>query len=214
MTKSASRPYRKGKRAEAEAETRLRITEAAVELHGTVGPANTTVTEVARLAGVSRMTVYNHFPTDVELFTACSTHWATQNPFPDPSTWTGIADPAERLGHAMAELYAWYGLKQAMLGNVLRDVPVVPALAEVMEVLWSMFMDGAVHVLSEGWHSRDVEAGTEAGDAEAADAEAIRATVRLAVDFNTWQVLTASGLDDAVAAALMARMVHGVASPK
>jgi AcrR family transcriptional regulator len=210
MTKPASRPYRKGKRAEAEAETRLRITKAAVELHGTVGPANTTVTEVARLAGVSRMTVYNHFPTEVELFTACSTHWATQNPFPDPSTWTDIADRDERLGHALAELYVWYGLKQAMLGNVLRDVSVVPGLAEVMEVLWSTFMHGAVDALSEGWRSRDAGAT----DIEATDTEAVRATLRLAVDFNTWQVLTASGLDDTVAAELMACMVSGLASPK
>ena len=54
---SESRPYRKAERARQEQETRLRITEAAVEMHRTVGPANTTMTEVAELAGVSRATV-------------------------------------------------------------------------------------------------------------------------------------------------------------
>ena len=87
----ASRPYRKVARAKREEETRRRITEAVVELHGTLGPANTKITEVAKLAGVSRMTVYNHFPTEVALFVACSTHWASLNPFPDTSqgrrTW-------------------------------------------------------------------------------------------------------------------------------
>ena len=198
MPKSPSRrPYRKRRRADSEEETRRRITEAAVELHGTVGPANTTVTEVARVAGVSRMTVYNHFPTEVDLYTACSTHWATANPFPDPAGWTA-ADPAERLDGALEELYEWYGLKQGMLGNVLRDVRTVPALAEVMEGLWEGFMEGAVRTLGEGWSHTGV------------DAKVLHATLRLAVDFTTWQVLTESGLDDPVAAGLMARMVTGV----
>ena len=197
MTKPSPRSYRKRKRAKSEQETRRRITEAAVELHGTVGPANTTLTEVAKLAGVSRMTVYNHFPTEVDLFTACSTHWATQNPFPDPSGWTGIADPSERLVGALKELYGWYGLKQRMLGNVLRDVPIVPALAKVMEDLWSTYMEDAVQALAHGWSLGNVETA------------ALHAMLRLAVDFNTWQVLTGSGLDHPVAAEVVARMVTG-----
>ena len=46
------------------AETRRRITEAAVELHGTIGPARTTLSAVAERAGVQRHTVYRHFPTE------------------------------------------------------------------------------------------------------------------------------------------------------
>ena len=38
------RAYRKRRRAEHEAQTRRQITEAAVKLHGTIGPARTTVT--------------------------------------------------------------------------------------------------------------------------------------------------------------------------
>ena len=173
-----------------------------MELHGTVGPANTTLTEVAKLAGVSRMTVYNHFPTEVDLFTACSTHWASQNPFPDPSGWTGIADPSQRLVDALKELYGWYGLKQRMLGNVLRDVSIVPALAEVMDDLWSTYLERAVQALASGWSLGNVEA------------DELHAMLRLAVDFNTWRVLTGSGLDHPVVAEVVAHMVIGTASSR
>jgi AcrR family transcriptional regulator len=192
MPKPAKRPYRKRKRAEAEEETRRRITEAAVELHGTVGPAQTTLTDVAKAAGVSRMTVYSHFPTDVDLMSACSSHWGRQNPFPDPSAWTA-ADPPERLAEALRELYGWYDRKQQMLGLVLRDMPSMPALAEVMGGFWGPWMAEVVGTLSEGWPGRDPAV--------------LDATLRLATDFGTWRVLTESGLDNETAAGVMTRMV-------
>ena len=192
---STSRPYRKIQRARREEETRLRITEAAVELHRTLGPANTTVTEVAKLAGVSRMTIYNHFPTEVDLFVACSTHWATQNPFPDPARWATIDDPSKRLVIALKELYEWYGLKEDMLGKVFRDTPVVPSLAEVMDDLWSRYEEELVCTLAHGWQVRGAET------------EELEATLRLVVDFHTWRVLTGSGSDHARTAELAARMV-------
>ncbi len=79
------------------AETRLRITEAAVELHGTIGPARTTLSAVAERAGVQRHTVYRHFPTEADLFAACSGHYFTANPWPDPEPWRTISDPQQRL---------------------------------------------------------------------------------------------------------------------
>ena len=194
---STSRPYRKTARARQEAETRQRITEAAVELHRTLGPANTKITDVAESAGVSRMTVYNHFPTEVDLFTACSTHWATHNPFPDPARWAEIDDPQERLASALKELYEWYGLKEDMLGKVFRDMPVVPSLAEVMDGLWSTYEDGLVRTLAHGWPVRGAEA------------EELQAALRLVVDFSTWRVLTGSRLDDGRTADLAARLVIG-----
>lgn len=196
-TDEKPRRYRKKKRAEAEQQTRLRITEAAVELHGTVGPANTTVTDIADLAGVSRMTVYNHFPSDRELFQACSSHWAAENPFPDPTEWTD-EDPSERLARALLELYRWYRSNQEMLGNVMRDTPNLPALAEVMGGVWGSYMDAIVQALEEGWSDAEV------------DAASMRALLRLAVDFSSWRTLTESGLEDDEAAVLMARSVQGV----
>jgi AcrR family transcriptional regulator len=91
------RPYRKRRRAQLEAETRLRITEAAVDLHGSVGPARTTISAVADRAGVQRATVYRHFPDEKALFEACSSHWRAQHPRPDPALWAKIEDPEQRL---------------------------------------------------------------------------------------------------------------------
>ena len=71
--------YELRKRAEAMEDTRRRITEAAMELHGTLGPARTTISAVAERAGVQRHTVYRHFPTEDELFAACS---GTSRPAP------------------------------------------------------------------------------------------------------------------------------------
>ncbi|MGH2981591.1 MAG: TetR/AcrR family transcriptional regulator, partial [Solirubrobacterales bacterium] len=132
----AKRRYTKRERARQEEETRLRITEATMKLHRTVGPANTTVSEVARLAGVGRMTVYNHFPTDAKLIEACSTHWITLNPLPDSGAWAAIEDPQQRLAVALGELYEWYGNTEDMMGKVIRDAPIVPALGEVMSESW------------------------------------------------------------------------------
>jgi len=194
---AAKRRYRKRQRARQEAETRLRITEAVMELHRTVGPANTTVTEVAERAGVGRMTVYNHFPTDYELIEACSTHWSNLNPLPDPERWARIEDPEERLDVALRELYAWYGQTEDMMGKVLRDAPIVPALGELMEERWFALIDTMVDTLLSD------------GGVRGRRAKRVRAAIRLAVDFWTWRNLTAhGGLKEAEAAALAARAVR------
>ncbi len=127
------RTYRKRRRAEGEVQTRLRITEAAAKLHGTVGPARTTIKGIATEAGVQRATVYRHFPDLESLFTACSAHWASRNPPPDANAWTQITDPDVRLRQGLSELYAWYGWAEPMLTNVFRDAPSVPAMAQPIE---------------------------------------------------------------------------------
>lgn len=186
-----SRPYRQRKRAEQHEKTRRRITEAIVDLHRTVGPAKTTVTDIAERAGVTRMTVYNHFPEEADLIEACSAHWVAANPFPDPAAWAAIADPPARLRTALADLYAWYRRTAPMMGNVLRDAPLVPALDAVLGASWEPYLDGVVGALARGWSRR----------------KELRAALRLAVDFATWRTLTQAGGKDAAAAALMARMV-------
>ncbi len=67
-----TRTYTLKRRAEQQAETRRRIVEAAVELHGSIGPALTTVSMVAERAGVQRHTFYAHFPDERSLHLACS----------------------------------------------------------------------------------------------------------------------------------------------
>jgi AcrR family transcriptional regulator len=190
------RRYRLKKRAEQQADTRSRITDALVELHRTVGPAHTTVTEVAERAGVQRMTVYNHFPTEVEMIRACSGHWLEGHPPPDVDAWRAIADPAARLDRALGELYLYYEACEDMLGNVFRDEPIVPALAEVMQEGWWPAVDAMHDALARGRRL----AGSRRAN--------VHAALRLVLDFGTWQSLTESGLGSAEAAALAAKMVE------
>lgn len=189
------RKYEKKRRAEAEAQTRLRITESAVALHGSLGPARTTMSAVAEHAGVRRSTLYRHFPDERALFGACSAHWAEANPPPDISRWAAIEDPAERLGAALAELYAFYRQTEGMLDKLLRDAPTVPVVDELMGA-FRLFLGEATKVLMQGRGLR--------GNA----AKRTRAAIGHALAFRTWQDLTGvQGLDDRQAAELMCHVV-------
>jgi AcrR family transcriptional regulator len=189
------RKYEKKRRAEAEAQTRLRITESAVELHGTLGPARTSMSAVAEHAGVRRSTLYRHFPDERALFGACSAHWAEANPPPDISRWAEIEDPDERLASALAELYAFYRQTEEMLDKLLRDAPTVPVVDELMGAFRG-FLEQAAKVLMQGRGLR--------GKA----AKRTRAAIGHALAFRTWQDLTRSqGLDDEQAVELMSGLV-------
>src|ERR1044072_9524721 len=119
------RKYELKKCTEEIAETHLRITEAAIELHGTVGPSRTTMSAVAKRAGVERRTLYRRFPTEADLFDACSTHYFAGKPFPGLESWRAIDDPQQRLERALDDLYAYYERTETVLGNVLRDAELV-----------------------------------------------------------------------------------------
>ena len=189
------RKYEKKARAEAEAQTRQRITESAVELHGTLGPAQTTMSAVAEHAGVRRSTLYRHFPDEAALFGACSAHWAAENPPPDISQWEKVDDPEERLATALAEMYAYYRRSGGMIDKLLRDEKAVPVVAEKFAP-YHQFMAIATEILARGRGLR--------GNA----AKRTRAAIGHALAFGTWQDLTeARGLDDQQAVDLMARLV-------
>lgn len=190
-----TRRYRKRKRADQEAETRRRIVRATMELHQTVGPAGTTVTEVAEKAGVSRMTVYNHFPSDAHLIEACMDHWRQGNPLPDTKSWAAIRDPDARLGVALVELYGWYARTPNMVDRILRDAPIVPALEELVRARWWTFVRRMVDTLAMGR-----EVGETAGSR-------VLAALQVALAFETWRTLTAAGLDDGDAAEVAAGFV-------
>jgi len=186
-----SRQYRKRRRAELEEETRRRITEAAVRLHGSIGPARTTMSAVAREAGVQRSTLYRHFPTEVELFGACSAHWASLNPPPDPTAWKQIRDPGERLHAALDELYTWYRRAEPMLVKVIRDAPLVPAMEAPMR---------ARLALLEQMQAVLMQDRPERGRTR----RRVAAVIGLALQFTTWHSLTRqAGLDHGEAVALM-----------
>jgi len=191
----SARPYRKRARARSEEATRRRIVEAAVDLHGTVGPARTTIAEIARRAGVSRLTVYNHFPDDAALLGACSGHWIEGHPPPDVGAWAQVEDSAQRLRAALSELYRWYADNEGMLANSARDAELVPALAELRKQTVGPQGEAMVEVLAAG---RD---GAHDGRG--------RALLALAVAFETWRTLAQAGLAPDTAAATMAGAVDG-----
>lgn len=114
------------RRAEQVDQTRQRIVEATVELHGSVGPAATTIAAIAEAAGVTRLTVYRHFPDDAALFAACSVHWIARQQLPDPGAWSQIDDPAARLRAGLADLYRFYRAGAGMLTCLYRDFAALP----------------------------------------------------------------------------------------
>jgi AcrR family transcriptional regulator len=181
------RAYHKRRRAEQEDQTRRQITEAAVKLHGTVGPARTTIAGIAAAAGVQRATVYRHFPDLESLFISCSAHWASLNPPPEPADWERIAGLENRLRHALTELYGWYAWAEPMLTNVLRDAPVVPASARAGENFQRRF---------EALHATLMQGRRTRGRAHAR----VAAAIGHALDFGTWRSLTQTQELDAEAA--------------
>ena len=184
------RPYRKRQRAVHEAETRRRITESAVELHGTLGPARTSISAIAEHAGVRRSTVYRHFPDEDALFEACSSHWAAANPVPDFTRWAAIADDGERLETALRELYAFFARTEPMLENLLRDEQHVPSVARQFAAFRGYFETARDIVRPQG-----------------ADEIATAATGH-ALSFRTWQSLVREqGLTERDAVQVMCRLV-------
>ena len=186
---SETRKYELKARAESQRETRERITEATVELHGEKGVARTTVSEIARRAGVTRLTVYNHFPDLGELLPACAAHYEERHPLPDMEGALAIEDPAERASAVLALLYGWYREVEPMYGKLFSDRASVPELDRLLE----QHIDRTQSELAESL----------AGGGQR------NALARLAVDFPTWRRLTEEGLDDEAAAAVMAAAITG-----
>ena len=191
-----TRTYELRERARSQAETRRRIVEATVELHGSIGPARTTISAIAAHAGVQRLTVYRHFPDERTLFEACSGHWAAEHPLPDPSAWVAVEDPAKRLELALHELYAHFRATETMTANVRRDLPAMPVIQEIAASR-AGYWKAVRTVLDRGWTVR----GTQR--------RRLRAAIAHAVEFETWQSLTRrQGLGDKEAADLMVRLAR------
>jgi AcrR family transcriptional regulator len=171
-----ARKYEMKRRAERMQETRRRTTEAAVELHQTVGPARTTVSAVAEKAGVQRHTYYAHFPQLKDLYLACTAHYLEQNPLPEPPFWAEVADAEERLGVALSEVYSYYAANEAMLSNVLRDAPLDPVSQETM-VSFYQYWQAMRDALADAYGASDERH------------EALLAAIALALDFQTWHTL-------------------------
>jgi AcrR family transcriptional regulator len=189
------RRYEKKRRAELEAETRRRITETAVELHGTLGPSRTSISAIAERAGVRRSTVYRHFPDEEALFEACSSHWEAANPVPDMASWQSIEDPDRRLRTALDQLYAFYRRTERMMNNLHRDEHIMPLVKQRF---------GGFHEYLGAGRDMLVRGRPLRGRRR----EQVRAATGHALAYGTWRSLARDqGLDDARAAELMCGLV-------
>lgn len=186
-----TRSYTQKRRAEQQADTRRRIVEAAVDLHGSVGPALTTVSMVAERAGVQRHTFYAHFPEERNLLLACSGLVFERDPLPDAEPWRAIKDPEERLQVGLRAIYGWYERNAKVTACVLRDAEHHAPTREVTELRFGPVMATYGEVLGAKLSARQ------------------RALLRLALGFFTWRTLAQeSGLKQTAAAALMAQAIE------
>lgn len=170
--KAMTRTYTLKKRAESQAHTRRRIVEAAVDLHGSIGPAQTTFSMVAERAGVQRHTLYAHFPDERSLLMACSGMVHEQDPPPSAEPWRSIADPDERLRTGLAAIYAWYERHAQLLSCVLRDAEHHPIVHEISQLRFGPSRAAYFEVLGAKLNARQ------------------RALLQLALSFFTWRTLT------------------------
>ena len=189
------RKYELKARAESQRETRERIARVAAELHEEKGVAHTTVAEIARRAGVTRLTVYNHFADLSELLPACAAHYARLHPTPDFESVLAQGDADERVRGVLGLVYRWYRETEPMYGKLFSDRASVPELDRFLEQNFDRMLGGLADDLAAGFAVRGLRAGR------------LRALIRVALEFWTWRRLAGEGLDDEAAADLMAAAV-------
>jgi AcrR family transcriptional regulator len=199
---ATKRKYELKERARRQEETRRRITEATVALHETVGPAHTQISEIARRAGVERLTVYKHFPDADSLFHACSAHWRAAHPPPDPEPWNEIADPRLRTRTALDAVYAYFGENEPMLANIIRDAESMPVLRQHLESGSLAYVVGVRDLILAGWRVRGRRH------------DRLATVIDLALGFHTWQFLRRrQGMTNDEAAELMLSLIRCTAQP-
>jgi len=190
-----TRKYELKARAESQRETRDRIAKAAAELHEQNGVAHTTVAQIARRAGVTRLTVYNHFADLSELIPACSAHYEESHPLPDFDAALAGGDARERARAGLSLLYGWYRETEPMFGKLFSDRASVPELDRFLSENIDQLQAGLADGVAAGFGARGKRAGR------------VRALSGVAVDFWTWRRLERDGLTDDAAAELMAAAI-------
>jgi AcrR family transcriptional regulator len=187
-----ARRYELKRRAERQDETRQRIVDATIELHETIGAAQTTISEIAKRAAVGRVTVYRHFPDEETLFHACSGYYFSQHPFPDIERWRQIPDPLDRLREGMRDSYAWHNENRQMIAMALAEARDLPMMAP-----YHGFWDDAADALTAAWPVRGRQRAN------------LKAAIALALSFETHRTLTREQhLTDKQAIELMIRLAE------
>ena len=189
MNKMA-RTYTLTRRAEQQAETRRRIVEAAVELHGSIGPALTSISMVAERAGVQRHTLYAHFPDERSLQLACSGLVFDRDPLPDVEPWRTVEDRSERLRVGLRAIYDWYERNADLSACVLRDAEHHALTRATVELRFGPAMAGYRELLGAKLNAKQ------------------RALLPLALSFFTWRTLVReNGLKNGAAVAAMVQAI-------
>ena len=182
-----------GTRAEAVAQTRARIVDAAKALHAERGVVPTGWDDIAARAGVSTATVYRHFPSLADLIPACarSVFDIIEPPGLDEAALRFPASgPAQRLEHLVRASCECYGKGRAWLHAAHRERDFVPELDAALQVL-----DDSLMVLV----------------AAAADRPLSRVELRslfALCDFPFWWALTKTGMSDRQAEEEIVRLVR------
>ena len=183
-----------GKRAAAVAQTRQRIVDATLALHGERGIAATSWDEIAARAGVGVGTVYRHFPSLDELIPACGDITmrvvAPPDPARLPALFDGATDAAERTERLVGEAFAMYERGAPALRAIRREPDVHPRVAadrDQLEASLGALIDTALAPL----------------DPTAKD----RAITRAMVDLGTWESLRDQGLGPAESVAAISEML-------
>ena len=178
MSNSTSRPgtprrrYELGRRAQKQMETRRRIVEAAVDLHGTLGPARTSVMQIAERAGVQRHTFYAHFPNERDLLLACSGLTLERDPLPDLSDVRKLPAGAERVRKGLEQFYGWFERNAQLVSAVMRDAQYHEVTRETVELRIGPALADAAQLLGERLDERS------------------RVLLDLALDFGCWRQLS------------------------
>jgi AcrR family transcriptional regulator len=174
------RAYRQRARAASTAATRDRIVDSALELHSTVGPARTTISAIAERAGVERLTVYRHFPTDDALLDAVVAEADSRRPIPTPGRDIASPDPVLRLVAALEAMHGYYRGAGPLLANRLRDASIQPGTDARLGPFRSR-LDDLVTTVAPGWTT------------EPARDAVVRVAIRHALAFETWRSLVDDG---------------------
>lgn len=187
------RDYDMSKRAAAVQQTRRRIVEATVELHGEKGIFGTSWQDIARRADVSVATVYQHFPTLDELVPACGEVLMERLRPPSPESAPTIVgdagDVAARLERVASELFDFYERGGPHLDVDLRERE-LPAMQE-----WETYLRSTVATfVAEAVKGCEVEPDS----IELASAF---------FDYSTLKALQSRGVSAAVAARAVSAMV-------
>lgn len=175
------RRYDMGRRRQDVDTTRRRIVDAAIRLHARQGAAGTRWDEIAAGAGVSRATVYHHFPSLEELIPACAkvAFDLAQVPGPEEARAAFAALPTtrERLDFFIRESCRCYAAGADWLRAAWRERDLVPAMGRAVgrfHAALAVLLDAVLQ--------------------DAALSPERRAVIAALVDFPFWDALTSQGM--------------------